>query len=327
MPPKRGLEFDPSFTPREGVPLQVLQHDPDPAVWYSGEPQVNHNVVVEARRPGRIKRALTVGTALVAVAGVANLVSDLTDWDWGRLFGHHPTELSGGVGNVRTEVEEYHGIVSAKIESKVDLDLERNLHRVVVPDCHEEVHEHGLPLSGLLVTAADDITVTQRSDTVDVSVARFDAPELGLPLDRPVLSEGDSWNICIQKTGKEDKKNSPENVPVMIAGQLLEAASKRIGECVINQANDEGSAVQKLLTTSIATQIAHLRGIDPRNVHVSFDFKDSDEGKKAIEEAIDNIVKTQKEETGADVSIDTAEVASCRLQKITAVLAPNAPSK
>ncbi len=327
MPPKRGAEFHPAFMPSSEGPKQRLEPPVAPAVVPDGErsPTAEPHEP-RTRHPGRIKRALGIGAALVAAGSIANTISDIQDFEWGDWFGDHPTELNGGIGNVHTKVEDYHGIVTARISSKVDLKLERNLHHFVVADCTEKVDEEGLPLSGLLVATTDQITVTPDGEEVKVSVSGFDQPELGLPLDRPVLSEGDSWNTCVQRTGKESKRHSPENVPVILAGDLLKAASVRIGECVVNQANDAGSPVQKLLANSIAEQIAKDRGVDPGDVHVSFDFADSNKGKKKLEDTVDKIVKTQKDETGAEVTIDTAEVASCKLQHITAVLAPDAPA-
>lgn len=278
------------------------------------------------RRPGRIRR----GAKLIGYGGAAGLMAlgalqlaDIVGWDFDILPGDG-TKVEASVGDVETTVEEWHGLVAAKLSSTVDLDITRNLNHIFpVPDCNISVHEDNLSLSGLLTVGLSGIQVETNGDQVTATVSAFEVPQLGLPLDDPVLPEGSGTSACVQKDG-EEKKDSPENVPVLIAGELLEASSQRIGECVINSANDEGSDVQRLLSTSIAQTIATIRGIDADQVAVVFDFEDSDEGKQAIKDAKERIIATQKEETDAKVTIDTVAVEDCELHEIQAVLAPAA---
>ncbi|MCX6728097.1 MAG: hypothetical protein NTX11_04800 [Candidatus Saccharibacteria bacterium] len=274
----------------------------------------------DKRFPG-VRRAAKLSVAVLAVMGAVTIATDmgleLPDF---HPFGRGHTELTAGIKNIHSDVTEYSGIVSADINSTLDINLVRTLHHPVIADCVEKVSQNNVSLSGILVAETSNIRVSREGNRVKASVTGFAEPKLGLPLDEPLLSEaGASPNLCKQKHGKE-KKDSPENVPVLLAGQLLKATSQRIGECIINKANDDGSDIQKLLSISIANQIASSRQIDRKLVDVSFDFQDSDGGIAEIKRTIDEITKSQKATTDAKVTIDMVKVSSCEAQDITAVL-------
>ena len=309
MDNQRAVPVEGRFDPETGFGayeivdvIEAHEVDPDSVVQSSVEAEVQPQAEVatpdmhvptpkRTRRPraerhhGRIRNGIRhigmVGAAGLMVLGALQ-VAEQFGFDFGDVIPGDKAGVTGTIDNVRTDVEEMHGIVTAELTSTVDVRMKRTLNHInPIPDCNIEINERKISLSGLLVVGLDDVLIEPSKSGVTATVSKFETPKLGLPLDKPVLSNAFSASACMQKDGKE-KIDSPENVPVVLTGKLLKASSLRIGECVINKANDKGSDVQRLLTASLQESIAEIRGLKPDQVSVIFDFEDTDRGEVAI---------------------------------------------
>ena len=287
------------------------------------------------RRTARI-----VGGSLMAV-GAFTLVNEFGGFNlpFGKLFPEGKTEVTADVGDIHTEVTEYSGKVAAEINATLDVNVVRGLSMFGHQYCVQAVHENDLPLSGLLVTKTNKITIEEQGKRVVAHVAEFEQPKLSLPIGRPILGSSESSvGVCTQKdpgewskdmSNKElDKRrkimeDSPENVPTVIAHKVVEATSTRIAECVLNRANDEGTDVNKLLSQTIAEDIANDRGISPKDVDVFFNFKDTNEGVKELNDVKNEIIKEQKNKADATVKISVKEAIVCELHDISVTLTSN----
>lgn len=309
-------------------------------------PQIVVNVEngnTDSKRFPKIRKACKVAKySLIAVGAlsIANQFSDL-GLPFGQFFDRGEAVTQAEVGDVKTEVIEYSGKVTAEINSTVDIDVTRSLSNFGIEYCEQAVHENDLPLNGLLVVDTKDITVTAKGKRAEVRISKFDTPVLAMPIDKPILSEsGSGTNVCVQKDPGEYSKDlsdkqlekrrkiketSPENEPIVIATKILKATSTRIGECVLNEVNDEGTAVNKLLSKTIAEDVANDRGISPKDVDVFFDFEDSNKGIDELNSVKEQIIKDQKEKADAKVKINLKEVLGCEAHDISAILSSNEP--
>ncbi len=336
LPDEPQFEKPPTQVPAEGLPglneaaepsvdqtpVETQVPDREPTVLRSAKrEQRRSNEVGRQRRVPSVRRVGRVAVTALAVTGALTLIAtaaNMLDLDL-NPFPEGTTEVEGTMGAPEVEVTAMSGIVTAEISAKQSIDITRKLNHVwPVPDCSNKIDESKIPMSGLVVIENANFSVASDGQTANVEVTNITKPTLAMPIEEVLPNQpGDGSSICLLKDGK-DRMDSPDNVVEGYARELLGASSKRIGECVLNKANDPGSDVNQLLTKSIAESVAHMRGIDPSKVTVTINTVDTEDGLAEIKAAKDRIVKAEKDTS--EIEIDTVKVESCKLQKPKVVL-------